>query len=293
MINLNNKTWQYSILFLLGLTWGSSFILMKLGLQAYTPIEVALIRISASFLFLFPFLIHLYRTIPKSKWVWLTLAGLLGNGIPAFMFALGMSKINSSMGGIINSTTPLFTLIVGSLFFSLTYHRNAIVGIFLGLIGAVYLIVFAKTNSGGSTDYLYGFFPLVGSVCYGFSSNIIKFKLQEIKPIMVTGGALTFIGPLCILLVFITGVHEKFFLSPLHTESLIYIIILGVVGTSIAVLIFNYLIKHTSILFAASVTYIIPVFSVIIGLFFGEKLSLHFFIGMAIVIIGVFLTNKK
>jgi drug/metabolite transporter (DMT)-like permease len=276
---------------MLGATWGSSFILMKLGLRSFTPIEVALLRVSISFLVLSPFVFYHIKTIPRDRWKWLAAAGFLGNGVPAFMFALGLSRINSSLGGIVNATAPLFTLMVGSIFFSMKFGKNSVWGVFIGLIGTVYLIVFGG-NGSGDTDYLYVMFPLIGSLCYGFSSNIIKLKLKELKPIVVTGAALMTQAPFTILFVFILGIPEKAMSTPLHTESFLFVTLLAVMGTSIAVLVFNYLIKHTTVLFAASVTYLVPMFAMAIGFFAGETISIHYFIGMGIIILGVWLTSR-
>ncbi len=276
---------------MLGATWGSSFILMKLGLRSFTPIEVALLRVSISFIVLSPFVFYHIRTIPKDKWKWLAAAGFLGNGIPAFMFALGLSKINSSLGGIVNATVPLFTLLVGFIFFSMKFGRKSVWGVFIGLIGTVYLIVFGGSGK-GDTDIMYVIFPIIGSLCYGFSSNIIKLKLKELKPIIVTGAALMTQAPITILFVFILGIPEKAMSSPLHTESFLFISLLAVMGTSLAVLVFNYLIKHTTVLFASSVTYLVPMFAMAIGFFAGETISIHYFIGMGIIVLGVWLTSR-
>lgn len=290
-IDLKNKSSQYFILFVLGATWGSSFILMKLGLRSFTPIEVALLRVSISFLVLSPFVFYHLRTIPKDKWKWLAAAGFLGNGIPAFMFALGLSKINSSLGGIVNATVPLFTLLVGTVFFAMRFGKNSVWGVFIGLIGTVYLIIFSGQGE-GDTDELYVLFPLIGSLCYGFSSNIIKLKLKDLKPIIVTGAALMTQAPITIFFVFYLGLPEKAMSTPLATESFLYISILAIMGTSLAVLVFNYLIKHTTVLFASSVTYLVPAFAMAIGFFAGEAISIHYFVGMGIIILGVWLTSK-
>lgn len=290
--DLKDKTSQYFILFVLGITWGSSFILMKLGLRGFTPIEVALTRISVSFIVLSPFVFYHIRTIPRDKWKWLAAAGFLGNGIPAFMFALGLSRINSSLGGIINATAPLFTMIVGTFFFASKFGKNSIWGVLIGLTGTVYLLTMSG-NSKGDTDVLYVLFPLIGTLCYGFSSNIIKLKLKEQKPIIVTGAALMIQAPLTILFALILGVPQKVFISPLHTESFLFICLLGIMGTSLAVLVFNYLIKHTTVLFASSVTYLVPMFAMMFGFIAGETISIHYFIGMAIIVFGVWLTNRN
>lgn len=266
---------------------------MKLGLRTFDPIEVALLRVSISFLALSPFVFYHIKTIPRNKWKWLVAAGFLGNGIPAFMFALGLKEIHGAMGGILNATAPLFTLIVGTVFFATVFGKKAIWGVFIGLIGTIYLVVLASGSEGGQMKILYAFFPLIGSLCYGFSSNIIKLKLKELKPIIVTGAALMMQAPLTIFFVFYLGILDKVNDSPLHTESFWYIVLLAVMGTSLAVLVFNYLIKHTTVLFAASVTYLVPAFAMMIGFFAGEAISVHYFIGMGIIIFGVWLTNRN
>lgn len=290
--DLKNKTWQYFILFMLAATWGSSFQLMKLGLRSFEPIEVALLRVSISFIPLFPFVLYHIKTIPPSKWKWLAAAGLLGNGIPAFMFALGLTKIHGAMGGILNATAPLFTLIVGSIFFSSRFGKNAVVGVLVGLLGTAYLVFLAgKTDE--KIDMVYAFFPLIGSLCYGFSSNIIKLKLRDLKPVIVTGAALMMLAPFTIAWSVYLGLPQKAMSSAMNTQSFLYITLLALMGTSLAVLVFNYLIKHTTVLFAASVTYLVPVFAMGIGFIAGETISIHYFIGMAIIVIGVWLTNRS
>jgi drug/metabolite transporter (DMT)-like permease len=291
-VDFNKKFWQFSTLMLLGLTWGSSFILMKQGLKSFSADEVAAIRLSASFLFLFPLLLTSYKKIPKKYWKFLLLAGLLGNGIPAFLFATAQTRIDSSLAGILNATAPIFTFIVGTLFFSLMFKKTTFWGILIGLIGTSYLIYF-NSDSSRSTDYAFAVLPVIAAVCYGFSTNIIKSKLQELTPLIVTGGALTFVGPPSILyLFFMSDVPTQILNDSNALTNLFYVIILGVVGTSIAVLIFNYLIRHTTALFAASVTYIVPVFAISWGALLGENITIHYFIGIVIILFGVYLTNK-
>lgn len=286
------KEWQFATLLLLGFIWGSSFILMKLGLRSFSAIELALLRISFSFLFLLPFMIPRFKKIPKDRYIYLLFAGLLGNGIPAFMFAIGLQKIDSSLGGILNATTPLFTLIVGALFFSLNFKRSGLFGILIGLAGTVYLIL-SKGRNGENSDYFFALFPLIGSICYGFSTNIIKRDLKYLTPIEVTGGALTFIGPITIISLIFTGTFQHAFDSRESLESLFFIIILGVFSTSVAVLIFNFLIKETTVLFAASVTYLVPMFAMIWGILFQEPVTFHYFIAMLLILAGVYLTNRS
>lgn len=290
--SVDNKVGQFVILIVLGLTWGSSFILMKKGLVAFESFEVALIRLFFAFIVIFPFLIKELRSIPKDKYIWLALTGWLGNGLPAFLFALGISKIDSSLGGIINSTTPIFTLLIGIFFFGLQFQKSAVWGIVVGLLGTVYLIASGYKGEQDSR-FVYALFPLLGSVLYGFSNTIIKIKLAELKPVVITASAFTALMPVIIPAFFLLGIPQKAVENEMHFIAFSYSALLGILGTSLAVIVYNYLIKHTSILFAASVTYIIPVFAMAWGFVFGEALSIHYFIGLAIIITGVWMVNKS
>lgn len=293
IVDLSQKGWQFATLFLLGITWGSSFILMKLGLRSYTPVEVASLRISVSFLFLLPMVAFKLRHVPRNRFKYLALAGIFGNGIPAFLFAMGQTQIDSALAGILNSTAPIFTLLIGASVFGVVFKRTSIIGVLIGLAGTIYLLSTKVDLTTLNNGLVYALLPLLGSFCYGISTNIIKKHLKDIPALVVTGGALTFIGPPCVALLFWNATPAKIFASPENMQNAIYVVTLGIVGTALAVLIFNYLIKQTTMLFAASVTYLIPVFAMGWGVVFGEVISVHYFLGMAVILFGIYLINKK
>ena len=101
----------------LSLIWGSSFILVKKSLVVFAPAEVGSIRIFAAFCFFLPFFLVNLKKIPFNKFQYFLLAGLLGNLLPAYLFSWAGSKLDSGVSGALNSTTPLFTLIIGAIFF--------------------------------------------------------------------------------------------------------------------------------------------------------------------------------
>jgi drug/metabolite transporter (DMT)-like permease len=289
--DLDKKAWQYLTLITLGLTWGSSFILMKKGLVSFTPIEVASIRLSSAFIFLLPFVFNGLRSVPRAKIKYLIWAGLLGNGIPAFLFASAQTQIDSSLAAVLNSTAPIFTLIVGYFFFALVFDKASFLGILIGLISTAYL-VWSSRGIQQPVTALYSVLPLLGAICYAFSINIIKKKLSDIPSLMVTGAALTFVGIPSVAVLIFNGTPEKIISTPTHTVSFLYVLVLGVCSTSMAVLIFNYLIKHTSVLFATSVTYLIPMFAMGWGFFSGENITFHYFLGLAGIFSGIYLANR-
>lgn len=292
-MDFRNKPFQFFVLLILGITWGSSFILMKKGLQAFSPFEVARYRMVFGAAILLPFMLKHWSGISKKTWIWLLATGFIGSGIPAVLFAAGITRIDSSLAAIINSTAPLFTLVVGLAFFKLKVSWKGALGILVGMAGTVFLIASQRKIQADHTTLYFALMPLLGSICYGFSTNIIKSKLNLQPAVVISGGALFVVALPALLSLGIDGSISLLFVDPQRQKALIFIALLGVVGTGLAVLVFNYLIKQTTVLFAASVTYLIPVFALMWGWILKEDLNPSIFIGMAIIFLGVFMVNRK
>jgi len=292
-INFENKGWQWATLIFLSFIWGSSFILMKKGLRSFSHDQVAALRLFISFIAFIPFGIKNLKKVNKKNIVSLLIIGFIGSGAPAFLFTKAQTQVDSSMAGILNSLTPLFTLIIGLIFYKSTAKLINAVGIVLGLIGALGLIL-QSTNGGVIVDKFnyYGLFIIIATICYGINVNQVRYKIKGLTGLELTSLAFMFIGPLA-------GIYLLFsdFSNALITNDYLlnlgFIAILAVVGTVLALVIFNTLIQHTSAIFGSSVTYIIPVFAIMWGLFDGETLSILQFFWIALIITGVYLVNKK
>ncbi|MCC6837410.1 MAG: EamA family transporter [Bacteroidia bacterium] len=290
---MNTKLLNWIILILLALIWGSSFILMKRGLETFSSDEVAALRIFIAFLFLSPLLIRHFKKDLIKHWKGFLGMGMLGNFIPAFLFTKAETGISSSLTGMLNSLTPLFTLLLGVLMFrSKTKMINAI-GILIGFVGAIGLLTAGKSED-MNNNLLFGIYVVLATICYALSVNIIKKELGEVNSITATVWAMLFIGPLAGIYLF--GFTD--FLSDLKTnalayESLGYVSILAIFGTAISVIIFNVLIKNTNALFASSVTYLIPVVAMGWGILDGENVVFLHFIWIVVILLGVYLVNKK
>ncbi len=292
-IDLNKKMWQWITLIFLSLIWGSSFILMKKGLRSYSHDQVAAFRIFISFLAFLPLGIKHRKKVSKENIFSLLIVGFIGSTIPAFLFAKAQTSIDSGLAGVLNSITPLFTLIIGLLFYKSKAKFNNAVGIILGLIGALGLII---NNSGGSNIFAninyYGLFIVVATICYGFNVNQVKYKIKGLTGVELTSLGFMFVGPF-------TGIYLLFtdFSFALSTDdyllNLFYIAILAVIGTVMALAIFNTLIQYTSALFGASVTYFIPIFAIMWGLFDGEKITIIQFLWIGLILAGVYLVNNR
>lgn len=290
-INFGNKVVQWITLSLLALTWGSSFILMKKGLLFFSPEEVAGFRIAAAMTVLLPFSLPNLKVL-KGNFLPLLASGLFGNGIPAFLFAIAQTEIPSSLSGILNSLTSLFTLVIGIFLFRAAAVRFQIIGVLIALVGALGLIGFSNLLEFGVYGQ-YATLVVIAAGCYGVAVNIIKYYLHDVRPTHITSLSFLLTGPwVLIYLLFFTPFISTIRSSPEAWEGVLYISILGVIGTAIAVVIFNRLIKETTAVFASSVTYLIPIVAVAWGLLDGEEITLGQIGYMALILTGIFLINS-
>ncbi|HKZ37308.1 MAG TPA: DMT family transporter [Chryseolinea sp.] len=281
------------LLLLLSLIWGTSYILIKQGLKVFDANEVGALRVAVASLFLLPVAVTRVKELKHSDYWKLLASGLMGVFIPAFLFATAQTQIDSSVAGILNSLTPLFTMIIGSLIFKQKFGTLPIIGILLGF-GGVLILVFNR--SGGNIGQVNFYALLIVFACFLYASNInlIKFKIPDLPSITITSVSILFIGPLAFVYLFaFTDFTQKFSTHAESWKALGFIALLGLMSTAIAILILNRLVKMTSPMFVSSVNYIVPIVSVMWGVVDGEKLEASHFIGMAAIIGGVYLANYK
>lgn len=289
----NTKVLKWAILIVLVLIWGSSYILMKRGLESYPASQVGALRIGISFLFLSPIVILKFRKVKKASIKYFVLAGLLGSGIPAFLFTEAQRGIDSQIAGILNSVAPLFTLIVGVIFFRFRTKWYNVMGVFIGLSGAVGLLSVGDGAS-FSNNFGFGIYIIIATLLYATNINIVKKYLKDSDALTITGFAFLFIGIPCIIYLF-AGTDFVSRTQELQGawKSLGYISILAVLGTALAGIMYNYLIKISSILFVASVTYVIPIVAIMWGMIDGEPFYVGYFFWMTLIFAGVFMVNKE
>jgi len=276
----------------LGLIWGSSFILMKRGLVDFSSDQVAAIRMFISFLCLFPIVMLQAKKIKKPQWKFIFATGFLGNGIPAFLFTAAQTKIPSFVAGMLNSLTPVFTLTVGYFIFKSEVTANKIVGVAVGLAGAVSLILISSGGSIGDISW-HPWLIVIACICYAMSVNIIRFKLHDVEPIHISGFAMLAVGPPTGIYLFTTDFVDRVSNNPHALVSLGYVALLAIFGTAISIVIFNRLIKISGALFASSVTYLIPVIALLWGVVDGEKMGPLHLLAMGAILGGVYLINLK
>lgn len=289
---MDNKKNRWFYLIILALVWGSSFILMKKALIGFTPLQVGALRILIAALALLAIGYNTLKDINKTQWWYIFLSALLGTLFPAFLFAFAVEKIDSSVTSILNSLTPLYTLIVGALIYGFTFKKSQLFGVLVGMIGTVILII--KGNDlNPNQDYAYAILPIISSIGYAFNVNIIKKHLSALSPLTITTGNFVLIIIPTLGILIYSGFFTTFKLNTAGTSSLIYVSILAVFGTAYAKTLFNKLVHMTSPVFSASVTYLIPIVAVFWGMLDGEKLGFIQLIAGFIILFGVYLASKK
>lgn len=281
--------WVY--LTVLALVWGSSFILIKKGLVGLTPLQLGSLRILFAALFLVLIGFKSISKIPSFKWKYIALTSLFGTFIPAYLFAIAQTEIDSSVSSILNSLTPLNTLILGAVFFGLHFKRTQIIGIIIGLAGSALLILNGAIHH-PEQNYWYAILVLIASICYALNVNLIKKYLHDLSPLSITTGNFMVLSLPALAVLFASGFFEVVQQEQVQ-QSVLYIVVLGVVGTGIANILFFKLIQMSSPVFATSVTYLIPVVAFCWGLLDQEMLTPVQFLGAFIVLIGVYLSAKK
>lgn len=288
-MTLQRLKWIYLIT--LSFIWGSSFILMKKALLGLTAVQVGALRILFAGVFLIIIGYKSLKKIKKHHWKPIFACALLGTFFPAFLFVYAIKGIDSSIASILNSITPFNALWIGTTIFGFTFNKKQLLGIFVGFTGTLILILKgADLNS--NQNYWYILLPIIASVGYGFNVNIIKKYLQDLDALAITAGSFILIIIPALIVLLCSNFFTSFELSTTKKSALIYMLVLAIVGTGVAKIMFNKLIHISSPIFSTSVAYIIPVVAVIWGVLDGEKLSLTQLVAGVVILFGVYLVNK-
>ncbi len=286
-----NRKWFYLIV--LAIIWGTSYILIKKGLEGFTPIQLGAVRIVIAAFFLLLIGFRSLRGITKNEWRWIALSALVGSFFPVFLFSYAETQIDSSIAAILNSLVPLFTILVGFLAFNINFSRNQLLGVLVGFLGAM-LLIFLGSDINPGQNYWYAGLVILAALLYASNANIIKSKLQEVSPMAIAVGNFTvMLVPAGLLLVFSGALSDNVTEGEFFLNSLGYVFVLSLLGTCVAKVMFNKLIQISSPVFSVSVTYLIPVVGIIWGLLDGERFTLWQVAASGVILLGVYLVNKK
>ncbi len=275
----------------LGVVWGSAYYLMSKSLEVFSPIQVASLRISIAFAAFFPVFLYRFKEIPWKKVHFILIVGALGSSFPAIFFALAQTKLTSSITGVLGATTPLFTLLIGMLFFAVPFYRNRVFGVLIGLIGTLFIILLGEQEVIGG-NMLFALLPTLATLCYAFSTNTIKAKLQEVHPLTLSSSAFVLVGPLMLVVLFSSGFLEVMSTHERAWEGFAYVATLSLSATVICSIFYFALIQMTNAVFASTVAYLIPMVATIIGVIIGEPITLVHLIGLVLILCGVYLSRR-
>jgi drug/metabolite transporter (DMT)-like permease len=289
----SKKLISFGIFLILSLIWGSSFILIKTALIAFEWHQVAALRMSVTMICFSPFVVAAIKKVnSREVFIAILLMAFFGNGLPAFLYPIAQTQIDSSLAGILNASTPISTLLVGAIIFKVVPTRHKIIGVLMGIIGASLLVLYGQEHKAG-TNNLYGLFIIVATICYGISSNVIKKYLQNISPLTTSAVAFIVLGPIGLVYLFTTD-----FLTIMKTDenawlSLASVSTLAVMSTAVGTLLFIRLIQMTNPVFSSMVSYLAPMIAISFGFLDGETITHWHFVGILLILFGIYLANSK
>ncbi|MAQ21643.1 MAG: EamA family transporter, partial [Flammeovirgaceae bacterium] len=269
----NKDVIAWGLLILLAVIWGSSPFLIKKALFKLDPFEIGALRLTLASFVLMPFLLKKLKEIKRKDYFILFISGIVGNVLPYFLYPIAQTKIDSATSGVLTSLTPFFALIIGVIFYKLKATKNNIIGLIIGFLGTFLLILFSG-SSGGFTADVFGLFVVAATLLYGINLNLVKYHLKHLKPIAITSFSIVSILPITLyILFFLSPFHDHLNNFDFYKVELGYVLILGVLGTSIATIIFYNLIKIKDTVFASMVTYLMPLVAISLGVIDGEKIN--------------------
>jgi drug/metabolite transporter (DMT)-like permease len=279
----------YSLFIFLVLLWGAAYFFMKQALHAFSPLHTALLRIAIGAIAMTPIAVFHFKKVPTKKLPVIFLSGFMGNGLPAVLYMYAMQKVDSNVAGILNALTPIWVLLIGFLFYRKKVSSLKTLGIIIGFAGIC--ILFLSKGAAVHVSMQHALLVLGATCMYGINLNILEHHLHDVPSRYIGSISLLMVGYIY-LIILLFGVQGKSLMQlPLLSTEMIYIIILGVVGTAFSNILFFMLVKRSNANFASMVTYIMPIVSIAIGFWAGEPILWQSLACFALILIGVYLVK--
>ena len=290
---MNKNFISWVIFITLSVIWGSSFILMKIGLDNHlSPYQVAALRIVSAGIVLLPTMIKYIRRIPLNKIFIVFLSGFLGSLLPSFLFCLAEKGIDSSLAGTLNCLTPIFVILTGTLVFKTQTSASKVVGIVIALIGSVLLLI-SKGHMQESQHLLYVSFVVLATISYAINVNLVSRHLLNLTSLHIAAVALTLNAIPALLVLVFTGYFSLPLTNPNYLLATGAASLLGIAGTAVATILFYMLVKRAGGLFASMVTYGIPFIAIGWGILYDEIFGWKQIACLIIILFGVYWGNRK
>jgi drug/metabolite transporter (DMT)-like permease len=294
---MKTETKAWVILIILSLVWGSSFILIKKSMEPndgvfiFKPFQVGGLRVMIAGLVLLPIALKNLKYLNKKNTLYLFFVGLTGNFLPSFLFPLAETKIQSSLAGLLNMGTSVFVIIIAWLFFKDKITRKQMIGFSLSVFGLSLILI--KQIDSSANNFYYALYVILATVFYATSLSLIKYKLQHLKALTITSLAFFLMLFPAIGLSVFSGAFTEISFEANTLKALGYLTVLSIIGTALAVFLFNQLVAISSPLFTSSVTYLMPVVALFLGVLDGEEFNSINILWILIIFIGVYLMSKK
>jgi drug/metabolite transporter (DMT)-like permease len=273
--------------------WGSNFLWIKLALRGLSPVEITFGRLILGAAVLFVIVAAGGYALPRSPvmWIHITVAAAFANAAPYLLFALGEQKVSSSTAGILNTTTPLWTILIALG----TRHERRLslmraFGLLIGFGGA--LLVFSPWHEHGGIASVGAIESLGAAACYGVSYVYMdKFIARRgVDPVALSACQLLSASAMLAVALGVVGAPAPRF-SGVVVSS---IAIMGLLGTGIAYMLNYQIITSDGATVASTVTYLLPVVAIILGIIvLNERLTALVLAGIALILIGVALTRRR
>ena len=267
-------------------------MLIKKSLDAFTPIELSMLRVSLSGLAFLPFAIPYLKKTTRKDWKLLIIVGLTGNAFPAFLYALAQTNVDSSVAGILNGMTPLFTLLFAVLIFKRPFFWRQLIGILFGFIGVSMLVLMGEDYGAETTHIIFPIMIIAATICYGFSGNLVENKFASKPPLYIASMSVVSVMIPCIVILLSGDFIGTMQTDPGAWEAFGYVSFLAVINTVIASVLFYKLVQLSGAVFSSSVTYLIPIVAVALGFLDGEIILWTHFVSIVLIVAGVYYTKN-
>lgn len=288
---------QWLLFILLSLAWGASFLFIKLALNDLSPLMIGFVRLVIASVTMWIIAVATHRRPRFGRRTWLTLAamGLFNNSLAFVLIPWGEQYISSSLAAILNSTVPLFTIVLAHFVVSDERLNNRRVGgLVIGFSGVVVLMApkgAASVSDLGNLDSLLGSLAVVvASICYAIATVIGRRNLRGEQPVLTSATQLTF-GALWLLPVALLS-GDLLTLSDVSTFTWLSMLWLGAVGSGLAYLIYFTLLREVGATQVVVVTYVLPFIGVALGvLLLNEPLTWSMIAGLVLILAGLIAIN--
>ncbi len=286
---MNTKVKAYGLLFLLASLWGPSFLFLKIAVADLPPVTIACIRSMAGALILILVVWKKGLRFPTKPWVYVhfLLIGLFSMALPFSLITWSEQFIDSAMAAVVNSSMPLYTIILAHFMIpteSITFPK--MIGLMVGLTGVLVLLLPSISLEGNAVTS--GIIAAsIAALSYGVGAVYAKLKMKGQPPLMATSLQLS-ASALLLLPASLVLEDPLLSLPQLQMDSLLALAYLSLIATVLAFYLYFKLLDKSGASFVSNVTYIMPLYGIVLGyVFLEETLSLLSLLGAVLIITGI------